>query len=94
MGSKTPAVIASDVMSSAAWDWDVYSPNPDQIADLIERGIEADRQQQSAELREVTERERIRDYAFHGDGEPCIRAMTRMDCPENHRYGRTAERAH
>jgi len=29
------------------------------------------------------------DYAWHPDGEPCLRATSSGDCPVNHRYGRT-----
>jgi hypothetical protein len=32
-------------------------------------------------------------HAFHRDGEPCERAVTIHNCPENHRYGRTFEEA-
>jgi hypothetical protein len=42
----------------------------------------------------IAERVAIRDYAWHRDGEPCMRAMSTHDCSENHRYGRTFEGSH
>jgi hypothetical protein len=91
--AKTAQQIAADTLAAHAIrpDW---RRTGEQIAPLIAEGIEADRAQQAAELREVAERARIRDYAWHRDGEPCLRAMTTCDCVENHRYGRTFESAH
>jgi hypothetical protein len=34
------------------------------------------------------------DYAFHSDGEPCMKAMTSRNCGWSHRYGRTFEESH
>jgi len=34
------------------------------------------------------------DYAFHSDGEPCMKAMTSRNCGYSHRYGRTFESSH
>lgn len=42
----------------------------------------------------ISEHSRTQRYAFHSDGEPCMRAMTSRNCPLSHRYGRTFEESH
>lgn len=42
----------------------------------------------------IADHARRHDYAFHSDGEPCMKAMTSRNCGFSHRYGRTFEESH